>query len=81
MTRELNAGDPGAAEPGGDTVLVRVISAPVPHDGTDDPASARGFDPYSTDIGALAVPKTPRRTLDDMRRLSEQIKRARAGTR
>jgi hypothetical protein len=39
-----------------------------------------GFDPYSTDIGAQAGRERPRRTLDDMRRLSEQIKRIREVT-
>jgi hypothetical protein len=36
-------------------------------------------DPYSTaDSHALLAKKAPRRTLDDMRKLSEEIKRARA---
>ena len=42
---------------------------------TDSPS--RGFDPYSTDIGAVNGPARPRRTLDDMRRLSEVILRNR----
>ena len=81
MTSGSNAGSPGNPEPGCDTVLVRVISESAPEPGADDTVSERGFDPYSTDVRALAVPKPPRRTLDDMRRLSEQIKRSRAGTR
>ncbi len=36
-------------------------------------------DPYRTADAPRAAEKTPRRTLDDMRRLSEEIKRARAG--
>ena len=37
-----------------------------------------GFDPYST-ATTQVEPKKPRRTLDDMRKLSEEIKRKRAG--
>jgi hypothetical protein len=40
-------------------------------------APVRSFDPYSTDIGALTARPRPRRTLDDMRRLSEAILRNR----
>jgi hypothetical protein len=39
----------------------------------------RSFDPYSTGSGVRTVRERPRRTLDDMRRLSERIKRMRAG--
>ena len=35
-----------------------------------------GFDPYST-ATAAGVAQKPRRTLDDMRKLSEEIKRKR----
>jgi hypothetical protein len=35
-----------------------------------------GFDPYST-ATSTAVSEKPRRTLDDMRKLSEEIKRKR----
>jgi hypothetical protein len=78
MAGGSNARDPDTLEPCSDTVLVRVVSESVPQQCADEAVSARGFDPYSTNIGALAVPKTSRRTLDDMRRLSEQIKRNRA---
>jgi len=37
-----------------------------------------GFDPYST-ATSMAAPDKPRRTLDDMRKLSEEIKRHRGG--
>ena len=37
-----------------------------------------GFDPYST-ATSMAAPAKPRRTLDDMRKLSEEIKRHRGG--
>lgn len=44
----------------------------------DGPAD--GVDPYRTDESTASVRKPPRRTLDDMRRLSELIKRTRAGS-
>jgi hypothetical protein len=37
-----------------------------------------GFDPYSTATSPVSSEK-PRRTLDDMRKLSEEIKRNRQG--
>ena len=45
----------------------------------DEMAAGHGFNPYERD-GSQAVirERTPRRTLDDMRRLSETIKQARA---
>jgi hypothetical protein len=42
----------------------------------DDRGQHVGFDPYST-ATAHEQPRTPRRTLDDMRKLSEEIKRNR----
>ena len=43
------------------------------------PFKVPGNDPYSTaDSHHLLANKAPRRTLDDMRKLSEEIKRARA---
>ncbi len=44
------------------------------------PSSRAGMDPYSTADRAASLdpPAAPRRTLNDMRELSEQIKRARA---
>jgi hypothetical protein len=38
--------------------------------------SVEGFDPYSRDTGGSS-PQKPRRTLDDMRKLSEEIKKNR----
>lgn len=40
----------------------------------DKPVQPPGCDPYST-TASPAPQKTPRRTLDDMRKLSEEIKR------
>jgi hypothetical protein len=42
----------------------------------DEPLPPVGVDPYSVTT-PLAPQKTPRRTLDDMRKLSEEIKRRR----
>jgi hypothetical protein len=42
----------------------------------DQKPPAPGFDPYSTTV-IMNAPRKPRRTLDDMRRLSEEIKRNR----
>jgi hypothetical protein len=44
--------------------------------GPEPAPRVEGFDPYSTATSA-AVPEKPRRTLDDMRKLSEEIKRKR----
>jgi hypothetical protein len=59
------------------TVRVRVLpeSLLLARPGSELPA--RSFDPYRTDNGALTAPPQPRRTLDDMRRLSETIVRNR----
>ena len=68
---ELATGDAYA-----DTVRIRILpEAAAQEQAATDPPS-RGFDPYSTDIGAQTAP-APRRTLDDMRRLSEVILRNR----
>jgi hypothetical protein len=44
----------------------------------DESAPTPGVDPYSVTT-PVAPQKTPRRTLDDMRKLSEEIKRTRQG--
>jgi len=44
--------------------------------GQEPAPQIEGFDPYSTATSA-AKPEKPRRTLDDMRKLSEEIKRKR----
>jgi hypothetical protein len=71
------------AESYDDTVRIRVLpecamqqEAAMQQD-VRDGAPERGFDPYSNDVGALNVQPSRRRTLDDMRRLSEAILRNR----
>ena len=80
MTDGSNAGDAGSVDPYADTVRIRVLPQSMLQGGATSAVSPPGFDPYSTDIGAQAVHEMVRRTLDDMRRLSEAIKRSRAGT-
>jgi hypothetical protein len=58
--------------------LAKLQDAPQP------PPRSVGFDPYSTAVAKEQPVKPPqppktRRTLDDMRKLSEEIKRKRAG--
>ena len=67
----------GTVDSYADTVRIRILpeACEQPSVGIDSPQ--RGFDPYSTDVGALSERARPRRTLDDMRRLSEAIVRDR----
>jgi hypothetical protein len=77
MTDGSNTDDAGSVDPYADTVRIRVLPQSMLQGGATSAVPAPGFDPYSTDIGAQAVHETLRRTLDDMRRLSEAIKRTR----
>jgi hypothetical protein len=65
------------AESSADTVRIRVLPTSAMQQDVSDQAPERGFDPYSNDVGALSAQPSPRRTLDDMRRLSEAILRNR----
>jgi hypothetical protein len=58
-------------------VRVPVLPKSASHQCARSEALVQGFDPYSTDIGALTMRPQHRRTLDDMRRLSEAILRQR----
>ena len=62
-----------------ETVRVRVLPQSVLEERGGGELSERSFDPYNTDVGALTVSAKPRKTLDDMRRLSEAIVRNRRG--
>ena len=75
----LHAEEPGMVDSYTDTVRILVLPESLlqQHPGTEPPA--RSFDPYSTDNGAQTPRPKPRRTLDDMRRLSEVIVRSRRG--
>ena len=62
-----------------DTKRMRQIQEDASVKLQDAPAPAPravGFDPYST-ATTLGQPRKPRRTLDDMRKLSEEIKKNR----
>jgi len=59
------------------TVRIRVLPESAVQQDVRDEAPERGFDPYSNDVGTLSAQPSRRRTLDDMRRLSEEILRNR----
>jgi hypothetical protein len=59
-----------------DTAQVRQIQEDVDVTLQEEPVIPAGFDPYGT-LGSAEPPKKARRTLDDMRKLSEEIKRKR----
>jgi hypothetical protein len=63
-----------------DTKQVKALQeAPGVSLGEDAPTTAMSDNPYSTgDKRELIAKRAPRRTLDDMRKLSEEIKRQRA---
>ena len=66
-------------EPCCDTVRIRILPEAMLPQSEGSAMPLRSFDPYSTGSGVRTVRERPRRTLDDMRRLSERIKRMRAG--
>ncbi|HEX8782655.1 MAG TPA: hypothetical protein VF764_04740 [Steroidobacteraceae bacterium] len=80
MTTEFQAEGLGMADPSADTVRIRVLPESLLQARPGSEPPARSFDPYSTDNGALTARAKPRRTLDDMRRLSEAIVRNRRGS-
>ena len=65
------------AESYDDTVRIRVLPTSAVQQDVGAEAPERGFDPYSNDVGAVSAHPSRRRTLDDMRRLSEAILRNR----
>jgi len=73
MTTGLQAEEPGIVDAYTDTVRILVLPESVMEPCSRSDAPVRSFDPYSTDIGALSPRPKHRRTLDDMRRLSEAI--------
>ena len=73
MTTGVQAEEAGIVDAYTDTVRILILPDSVVEPRTHSEAPARSFDPYSTDIGARSTRPKPRRTLDDMRRLSEAI--------
>jgi hypothetical protein len=67
----------GTVDSHADTVRIRILPQACEQHSACTDSPQRGFDPYSTDVGALGERARPRRTLDDMRRLSEAIVRNR----
>jgi hypothetical protein len=59
------------------TVRIRILAEACEQQSLCIDSPQRGFDPYSTDVGALSERVRPRRTLDDMLRLSEATVRNR----
>lgn len=77
MTTGLQTEQLGMVDAFADTVRVRVLPESLLQPRPGGEPLARSFDPYSTDSGALTARPKSRRTLDDMRRLSESIVRNR----
>jgi hypothetical protein len=77
MRSGLQAEEPGLVDSYADTVRIRVLPESLLQQPPGSEPAARSFDPYSTDLGAQTTRPKPRRTLDDMRRLSEAIVRNR----
>jgi hypothetical protein len=76
MPSQLEAEGPDAVDAYADTVRIRVLPESASSQ-AGNAAPAPSFDPYSTDVRLLTAQRRPRRTLDDMRRLSETILRNR----
>ena len=79
MTTGLPVEEPGMADSYADTVRVRVLPESALQHDVPSETPTPSFDPYSSETGALTVRPQLRRTLDDMRRLSEAILRNRLG--
>jgi len=62
-----------------ETVRVRVLPQSVLQQGACGEPSERSFDPYNSDVGVVTIKPQARKSLDDMRRLSEAIVRNRRG--
>jgi hypothetical protein len=79
MTTEFELQSAGSAQvdPYAETVRLRVLPESALQQPACVDAPERGFDPYSTGLEASSAAPKRRRTLDDMRRLSEAIVRKR----
>ena len=80
MSSEFQGAESDSVDAYAETVRVRVLPQSVLEERGGGELSERSFDPYNTDVGALTVSAKPRKTLDDMRRLSEAIVRSRRGS-
>jgi hypothetical protein len=77
MTTEFQSGESALVDPYAETVRIRVLPESALQEPARDEAPEVGFDPYSTGLEAQRAAPKRRRTLDDMRRLSEAIVRTR----
>ena len=77
MASELRTAESDSVDAYDETVRVRVLPQSVLEQRGCGELAERSFDPYNTDVGALTIRPKPRKTLDDMRRLSEAIVRNR----
>ncbi len=77
MTTGFQAEEPDVMDSCADTVRIRVLPESALQERTRSATPVRSFDPYSSGTAAVPVRPRPRRTLDDMRRLSEAILRKR----
>jgi hypothetical protein len=65
-----------------DTAVVRALGEELTLEGPADPGKSHGSNPYErADMPRAEEAGTKRRTLDDMRKLSESIKRTKRTTR
>lgn len=77
MASEFQGAESDSVDAYAETVRVRVLPESVLEQRAGREPCERSFDPYNTDTGTLTVGRKPRKTLDDMRRLSEAIVRNR----
>ena len=70
--------DTGTFSPDIDTQRLKQLQDEAAVALNDEPAPPQGINPYSV-TPSVAPQKASRRTLDDMRKLSEEIKRSRQG--
>ena len=74
---QLRVGDDGSSSEDVDTVSLAQLPEPYDSDSTLEMVEGPGVDPYSN-VPAPTRLREHRRSLDDMRKLDEEIKRARA---
>ena len=75
MTTEFQAAEIDTVELSAETVRVLVLHESALQHSCSSETPTCSFDPYNS---AITIDPKPRKSLDDMRRLSETIKRARA---
>ena len=74
MTTELQAAESDTVNLCAETMRVRVLQESDLQQRVSSDEPDRSFDPYNTGIRALTIGPKHRKSLDDMRQLSEAIK-------